>query len=170
MRTSVVGLLPTDIIRSAEATCKLTHYDPRCVGSCVIVSIIVHTLVYENRVLTYDEIKELGERYDSSIVEFVDKAYYGQFEDLDLEDESMGYTLHCLFAALWCYFHAESFEEGLLRVVNVGGDADTNAAVACSILGAKFGFDAIPAKYIEGLYRKDVMANTFEKLIKAILT
>lgn len=80
MRTSVVGLLPTDVIRSAEATCKLTHYDPRCVGPCVIVSIIVHTLVYENRVLTYDEIKELGERYDSSIVEFVDKAYYGQFE------------------------------------------------------------------------------------------
>ena len=80
----------------------------------------------------------------------------------------MGYTLHCLFAALWCYFHAKSFEEGLLKVVNAGGDADTNAAVACSILGAKYGFNAIPTKFIDGLYHKDVMTETFEKLIKAI--
>lgn len=171
MRTSVIGLLPTNVIRSTEDSCKLTHFDPRCVGSCVIVSCIIHSLVYENRALTYEEIIELGDRYDSSIAEFVDKAYYGQFEDVDvdLEDDSMGYTLHCLFAALWCYFHSESFEEGLLKVVNAGGDADTNGAVACAILGAKYGYDAIPEKYIDGLYRKDVMTQTYDKLMKAIL-
>lgn len=168
MRTSVIGLLPNDVIRSAEDTCKLTHFDPRCIGSCVIVSSIIHSLVYENRALSYDEIIEIGERYDNSITEFVEKAYYGQFEDVDLEDDSMGYTLHCLFAALWCYFHVRSFEEGLLKVVNAGGDADTNAAVACSILGAKYGFDAIPTKFIDCLYHKDIMTETFEKLIKAI--
>ena len=48
------------------------------------------------------------------------------------------------------------------------GDADTNAAVAYSILGAKYGFNAIPTKFIDGLYHKDVMTETFEKLIKAI--
>jgi ADP-ribosylglycohydrolase len=48
-------------------------------------------------------------------------------------------------------FHCKSFEEGLLSVVNAGGDADTNAAVACSLLGAKFGYSAIPSKYIENL-------------------
>lgn len=36
---------------------------------------------------------------------------------------------------------------GALAVVNVGGDADTNAAVACAILGAKYGYQAIPKKY-----------------------
>ena len=48
MRTSVIGLLPNDVIRSAEDTCKLTHFDPRCIGSCVIVSSIIHSLVYEH--------------------------------------------------------------------------------------------------------------------------
>jgi ADP-ribosylglycohydrolase len=48
-------------------------------------------------------------------------------------------------------FHSESFESGLLAVVNEGGDADTNAAIACSILGAKFGYSAIPNKYIDGI-------------------
>ncbi len=34
------------------------------------------------------------------------------------------------------------------------GDADTNAAVACAILGAKFGYHSIPPYYIENLYNE----------------
>jgi ADP-ribosylglycohydrolase len=37
MRTSIVGLLPNDIEKHAADICRLTHYDPRCVCSCVIV-------------------------------------------------------------------------------------------------------------------------------------
>lgn len=80
MRTSVIGLLPNDVIRSAEDTCKLTHFDPRCIGSCVIVSSIIHSLVYENRALSYDEIIEIGERYDNSITEFVEKHITGNLK------------------------------------------------------------------------------------------
>ena len=58
-------------------------------------------------------------------------------------------------AGLWAYWHAKSFEDGLLAVVNAGGDADTNAAVACAILGAKFGFNAIPIEYVDGLRNKE---------------
>ena len=46
MRTSVVGLFPKEIRTCAENICRLTHYDPRCVGSCVIVSELIHALVY----------------------------------------------------------------------------------------------------------------------------
>lgn len=66
--------------------------------------------------------------------------------------ESMAYTYRTLAAALWCYRHAKSFEEGLLTDVNEGGDADSNAAIACAILGAKFGYDSIPTYYIENLH------------------
>lgn len=45
MRTSVVGLAPCNVIEQAEAISKLTHYDPRCVGSCVIAVSIIHNLV-----------------------------------------------------------------------------------------------------------------------------
>ena len=63
---------------------------------------------------------------------------------LELQDEeSVGYTLKTMSAGLWAYWNAQSFEEGLLTVVRAGGDADTNAAVACAILGAKYGFSAI---------------------------
>ena len=73
-------------------------------------------------------------------------------------------------AALWCYFHAESFESGLLAVVNEGGDADTNAAVSCAVLGAKFGYNSIPLKYIDGLVTKnEINLNTIAEKIYNII-
>lgn len=45
----------------------------------------------------------------------------------------------------------------LLAVVNEGGDADTNGAVAGSLLGARYEYNAIPPKYIEGLKQKNAL-------------
>ena len=52
-----------------------------------------------------------------------------------------------LKAALWAAKHPESFEHGLSDVVCAGGDTDTNAAAAGAVLGARFGIDAIPARW-----------------------
>ena len=152
MRTSVVGLWNNDTERYATEICKLTHYDPRCVGSCTIISLLINNLVYKNQMLSLEQIIEIGERYDSRIREYLEQASQCErIEDLVLDDSSMGYTLKTLAAAIWCLFHCSSFEEGLLAVVNAGGDSDTNAAVACSLLGARYGISAIPQKYIDGL-------------------
>ncbi|MBR0037355.1 MAG: ADP-ribosylglycohydrolase family protein [Bacteroidales bacterium] len=155
MRTSVVGLLPDNVERNAADICRLTHYDPRCVGSCVIVSEIIHSLVYDSVSPSYDQIVEWGNKYDERIKEFIDLAHDEDIAALSLNDgTSMGYTLKTLSAALWAYWHAKTFEDGLLQVVNASGDADTNAAVACAVLGAKFGYIAIPSVYKNGLHRK----------------
>lgn len=153
MRTSVVGLASDDVERQAADICRLTHYDPRCIGSCVTVSLIIHNLVWNDRELSYDEIKEIAVRYDDRIPEWIDIAYQSSdISALNLDERySIGYTLKALAAALWCYWHSPSFEEGLLTVVNEGGDADTNAAIACALLGAKFGYSSIPTYCIENL-------------------
>ena len=56
MRTSVVGLMKDNVANNAENICKLTHYDPRCVGSCGIVSSIIHALVFEDMILDYEDV------------------------------------------------------------------------------------------------------------------
>ena len=152
MRTSIVGLFPKAVEECASNICRLTHYDPRCVGSCVIVSELIHSLVYSDKGLSYHQISDIGRKYDERISEFIDLSLSPDIRALELQDEdSVGYTLRTLAAALWAYWHARTFEEGLLTIVRAGGDADTNAAVACAILGAKFGYQAIPAEYKEGL-------------------
>ena len=167
MRTSIVGLFPKAVEECASNICRLTHYDPRCVGSCVIVSELIHSLVYSDKGLSYHQISDIGRKYDERISEFIDLSLSPDIRALELQDEdSVGYTLRTLAAALWAYWHARTFEEGLLAVVRAGGDADTNAAVACAILGAKFGYQAIPAEYKEGLiYREqldDVISGMME--------
>lgn len=171
MRTSVVGLAKNEIEEEAEVICKLTHYDPRCVGSCVISSSIIHNLVWLDRQLSYDEIKDIAQRYDNRILEWVDAAYNSSdISILDLDETySIGYTLRTLSAALWCYWHVSSFEEGLLAIVNEGGDADTNGAIACAILGAKFGYSSIPSYYVENLHNRDVYNQKITSFINQVV-
>lgn len=164
MRTSVVGLFPKEVRTCAEQICRLTHYDPRCVGSCVIVSELIHALVYGMQPPTFLQIRSLALSYDVEICDYVDKAW-DESDVKDLVDyDHMGYTLVTLSVALWAYWHAASFVEGLLAVVNAGGDADTNAAVACAVLGAKYGYSSIPAEYIEGLLYKESLDKTMDSL------
>ena len=49
MRTSVVGLVKNNVEKQTEDICKLTHYDPRCVGSCVIATSLIHNLVWNDK-------------------------------------------------------------------------------------------------------------------------
>lgn len=166
MRTSVVGLLPNNIEQNAADICRLTHYDPRCTGSCVIASELIHAFVFDKPIPTYDHIIAIGRRYDERIVEYIELARCEDINTLDLQEEySVGYTLKTLAAGLWAYWHAETFKDGLLTVVNAGGDADTNAAVACSILGAKFGFNAIPSEYVNSL----IYRNQLEEVIQGMM-
>ena len=166
MRTSIIGLWNKDIEDNAEKVCKLTHYDPRCVGSCAIVSTIVNRLINNNSI-SIDEIIQIGNRYDSRIEEYIMLAQSKSISTLQLDDKAnMGYTLKTMAAGIWALLHSENFKEGLLAVVNAGGDADTNAAVACSILGAKFGYNTIPEQYINGLLQKDYLMNISQQLMQ----
>ncbi len=165
MRTSIVGLFPKEIRTCAENICRLTHYDPRCVGSCVIVSELIHALVYGIQPPTLFQMKSLARQYDVEICEYIDKAWTEPEVMNLLDDDHMGYTLITLSVALWAYWHTTSFVDGLLAVVNAGGDADTNAAVACAILGAKYGYSSIPTEYIEGLLYKETLDKTTDRLL-----
>lgn len=170
MRSSVIGLAKNEIEEQAESICKLTHYDPRCVGSCVIAVYIIHNLVWHDRQLSCNEIKDIAQRYDKRMLEWVDMAYNSSdISVLDLDETySMGYTLRTLTAALWCYWHSTSFETGLLSVVNEGGDADTNGAIACAILGSKFGYSSIPAYYAENLNNRKMYHQKITSFINQV--
>ncbi len=166
MRTSVVGLFPKEVKACAENICRLTHYDPRCVGSCVIVSELIHALVYGEEPPSRSQMDSIARQYDFAICEYITKAWHERDIKNLMVDDCMGYTLVTLSVALWAYWHASSFEEGLLAVVNAGGDADTNAAVACAILGAKYGYQSIPQEYTEGLLYREQLDKTIKKLLE----
>ncbi len=164
MRTSILAMLPYYQPKMAEEVCRLTHADPRCVGSCVVYCDLVHALIYGKPVPDVNELCAIAERYDPRIVEYVKAAYTGPFDHFVIDDYTMGYTLNTLFVALWAYWHAPTFEDGLLTAINAGGDADTNGAVAASLLGAKFGYPSIPSRLITGLRHRSALDEVINKI------
>ena len=69
--------------------------------------------------------------------------------------ESTGYAPSTLEAAIWCVLTSDSYRACVLKAVNLGGDADTIAAVAGSLAGALYGQESIPPEWVEVLARRD---------------
>ncbi len=60
------------------------------------------------------------------------------------EIRGTGYVVDALEAALWSFWHTDSFEAGALKAVNLGDDADTTGAIYGQLAGAFYGYEAIP--------------------------
>lgn len=156
MRTACVGLWPHDVENNAALAAAVTHADPRCIGSCVVVSELIFNLVWNGVELNDDNLVAIADKYDTRIGPWILKGSSSTIADLELDSrDSIGYTLRTLSAVIWAVRNAADFVTGLVAIVNQGGDADTNAAIACAVLGAKFGLDNIPVYYIENLYNLD---------------
>ena len=174
MRTSILGIYEfwdyDKVVFNTENICKVTHWDPRCVGSCVILNSIISEILHYDRMMNSDEVIQIGEKYDHRIKEFVELSLSKDIADLNLaEPNSIGYTLKAMAAGLWAYFNASDFETGILEIINQGGDADTNACVAGSLLGAKFGFNSLPSELVDGLLYKDLLEEKFNAFIDRLI-
>ncbi len=75
---------------------------------------------------------------------------------------STGYVLHTLHASLWCLLTTSSFEECVLRAVNLGGDTDTTGCVAGGLAGVYYGVDAVPDRWKNALPRREDLTQLFQ--------
>ena len=75
------------------------------------------------------------------------------------EISSGGYVMETLQAALWCLVKTDNYKACVLKAVNLGMDTDTTAAVAGGLAGILYGYDGIPAEWMEKLQRKDMIEN-----------
>ena len=73
------------------------------------------------------------------------------------EIRSGGFVRDTLNAALWCLANTDSYAQCVLAAVNLGRDTDTTACVAGALAGAAYGYDAIPAEWLEVLRGKDII-------------
>lgn len=62
-----------------------------------------------------------------------------------------GWVLLAFQNALYQLLHAPNLEEGVVDTVMRGGDTDTNAAIAGSLLGAVYGLESIPGQWVDAV-------------------
>lgn len=82
-------------------------------------------------------------------------AFLSELEDMPRDEvRSSGFVLDTLGASLWCLLHTRSYKECVLAAVNLGDDSDTTGCVAGALAGATYGYDAIPAEWLDTLRGK----------------
>jgi ADP-ribosyl-[dinitrogen reductase] hydrolase len=138
----------------APALSAVTHWDERCRTACLAVTTTVaalvrgepgHRAVLEGLSAAVD--REGGEELEYLVEEA------GHARPVDGPD--MGFALFTAGIALHAATEGRGFEDGLRHVVSLGGDTDTNAAVAGSILGAIHGLSGPPAAWLDRLQDRD---------------
>ena len=147
----------------ARLSSRETHYSHEADAGAEIFGAMLH------RALTGGDKREVvnvaslttGEYYDS-VLQRVAEAYNKDYEPklLDLG----GYVVDALKIAAWGLLHFNSFEDGMIAVIGLGGDTDTNAAIYGQLAGAYYGLEAIPAKWLNELYMRDEMIELADRL------
>lgn len=83
-------------------------------------------------------IDPLGSAKQPQIIEAIQQA---RNKDLrDVMKIGKGWVVHAFYCAVYCLLNFDDYTEAINWVIRLGGDTDTNAAIAGSLMGAKIGY------------------------------
>src|SRR5262249_34565958 len=68
---------------------------------------------------------------------------------------TMGFPPACIPTCLYLLLTTDTFEEAIVDVINLGGDAATTGAILGALAGAHLGMDAIPDRWLDGLQNRE---------------
>ncbi|KAH7385425.1 ADP-ribosylglycohydrolase-domain-containing protein [Phaeosphaeria sp. MPI-PUGE-AT-0046c] len=141
------------------AISEFTHNDARCTVACAVYNEIVAALV---RGVAPKEAVDLGKAVAARMKSAAVRAAIEEGEQINLElaasegttkhnVSTSGYVLSSLKLSIAAVLDERSFEDVLVDVVCLGGDSDTNGAIAGGLLGARDGVEKIPERWLEKL-------------------
>ncbi|MDD2509855.1 MAG: ADP-ribosylglycohydrolase family protein [Syntrophomonas sp.] len=141
---------------------RITHGHPRTCSACYIYALLAKELLTGvSPIEAYQNLCSLPEEVLQAGIAGTEKKHFARILDGQLQQvsereiRSSGYVVHTLEAAIWCLINNNDFTSTLLAAVNLGEDTDTVAAVTGGLAGISYGFEAIPAGWLEVLIRRD---------------
>ena len=109
--------------------------------------------------------------YENHLDDHENLGYYDRLRDMNsfaaLPEGSIsgsGYVVDALEAAVWSLATTDSFEDALLKAVNLGDDTDTVAAIAGGLAGLYYGYEAIPEDWLVALQRRDWIEDMISRI------
>ena len=157
-----------DLVEKAVESSLPTHASPQCLSACVYMTILLCGLIDGRpREEVLDAEWEPMRRardiapFHREIAEVAEGSFRRKGPP---EIVGSGYVVKTLEAALWAFHDAKDFREAVLRVVNLGDDADTTGAVCGQFAGAHWGESGIPREWLEGLAERGMIEKAFEGL------
>lgn len=162
--------------KTVKDVSSITHAHFRSVFACFIYVIYcLEILKDKDKFEAYKEMQNTvsvflkDKKFNSTEIQLFDRIVKNDISKYPEEEiYSSGYVLHSLEASLWCVLNSDSYEETVLKAVNLGEDTDTTAAIAGGLAGIYYGVENIPKKWIENLVRTNDIKDLAERLSKNI--
>ena len=154
-----------DFFEIIKMVSSMTHSHIYSILGCFIYTLYLIELIKEqDKVIAYKNMQNILQNICDKNNDLIDiKNVYGRIIYNDIsklkkkEIKSSGYVVDSLEAAIWSVLTTNSFEESVLKAVNLGEDTDTIGALAGGLAGVTYGYDAIPQKWINVLQNKNYL-------------
>jgi len=156
MRTVYPGLYYSSrlmAVETAGAIAQMTHWDKNSTEAC---SLYTDMLWLITEAVSNDQ----EDRISRFLTEILAETKYDLVECL-IEDKEhhianpTGYVVDSFRCALISVYTTRTFEDAIIKAANLGGDADTIAAITGGLAGVIYGFVEIPTRWIEALSEDD---------------
>lgn len=167
MALRMAGSLP-NLVSGSYHVAMLTHPDERCAWGAVAVNLAAAAFLAGRRDFLGEALEVLRNNdAPQELREAVGRVPLERREDLPINGPSAGYVIHAVEIALWFAYHEPDLERGLIWLANAGGDADTNAAVAGGLMGARDGEKAVPPRWLQAIPDVSRIRTLAERLVGA---
>lgn len=153
-------------IMLAADSSRTTHGAAECVDACKLLASYITAALHgwdKEAMLAPNAFDEwIGPGSLEPAIEQIRLGSYRISEPPEIQGS--GYVVKSLEAALWAFAKSDTFEEGALLAVNLGDDADTTGAVYGQLAGAYYGYQGIPAQWLEKLAMRGLIIELAEEL------
>jgi ADP-ribosylglycohydrolase len=155
---------------------SLTHAHLRSIIACFIYTEYALELLknsnkldayhaIKNRVKTYLNTRDLNPKELGFYFEILDEDVYNIEED---RISGSGYVVNALKASLWCFINMKSYEDAVIKAVNLGEDTDTTAAITGGLAGLHYGVDSIPKAWRDKLAKYEQIEDLIFRFYKSL--
>lgn len=157
MRCSPIALISNKDRRRyiAYTDCKITNPSPNCIFSNILYIEILNSLIYDIQLDVITLIQEINMLLNNKLTQYQRNEIEALFISLWLDSqkdnwksrvingEDKGWILHALYCAFVALTYTGSFINLMYDLVQMGGDTDTNMAIAGAVFGARFGYNKL---------------------------
>lgn len=156
-------LSPFERYELAMEVSSITHRHNRSINACYYYLEFARYLLEGKvdqfsiyRFLQFEVQALLHLSYSQEELQPFERLFKQQIWELpESEIQSSGYVIHTLEASIWCLLTTNSYQEAVLKAVNLGDDSDTTAAVTGGLAAILYGFENIPEDWVNQIARKD---------------
>ena len=150
----------------------LTHGHIRSAIACTIYLMMMEELIdgneieiaygnTQNRTKVFFQNKDISKKE----IQHFDRLIENDISKLSRKSiKSDGYVMSSLEATFWCLLNSESYEETILKAVNLGHDTDTTAAIVGGLAGVVYGIEGIPDDWYNSLVKIEKIENLCDRL------